>query len=86
MPFDIFSEKLGNYIIREVTNASDLVCVVRDMKYPIKYFENNQNLNSMSVDDRKDPINVAIQQQFVNNYVNRDSGLRRNHENIYGIV
>ena len=63
VPFEIFSEKLGKYIIREVTNVSDIVCVVRNMKYPIKYSENNQNLNSMIIGNLKDPINVAIQKK-----------------------
>ena len=36
--FGIFFEKLGNYMLRQVTNASDVVCVVRDIKDQIKYF------------------------------------------------
>ena len=35
VPFDMYHENFGNYIIREVTNTSDIVCVVGDIKYPI---------------------------------------------------
>ena len=40
----------------------------------------------MIVYDPEDPINVAIRQQRVNNYVNRKLGVRINLDNIYGLV
>ena len=42
VPFEMLCEKLGNYISRKVFNTSDVVRVVRDIKYPIKYLWNNQ--------------------------------------------
>ena len=79
-------KKLGKYIIREVTNISDVVCVVRDRENLIESFENMQNPKSISVDDLKDTINMAIQKNQVKNYVNREAGLTRNLYKIYGFV
>ena len=75
-PFDIFSEKLGNYKYREVKNASDAVSVVRYMRDSVQYFENKQKAKSISAVDLKDPINTAIQHKRVEKYVNRESLLR----------
>ena len=83
---DIFCEKLGNYILREITNTSEVVCVVRDMKCPIKYSENNHKPNLMSIHDLKDSINTEIQKHQLKNYVNREAVLRSNLENIYDHV
>ena len=41
---------------------------------------------SLVVDDIKYSINVVIHQQLVKNYVNRESGLRSNLNNIYGLL
>ena len=83
---NIFCEKLGNYILREITNTSEVVCVVRDMKCPIKYSENNHKPNLMSIHDLKDSINTEIQKHQLKNYVNREAVLRSNLENIYDHV
>ena len=40
----------------------------------------------MSAYDIMDPIKTAIQQERVNNYVNRRKGFRINLDKIYGLV
>ena len=84
--FNIFCEKLGNYILREVTNTSDLLCVVRYIKYPIKYFENKQNPKSIIIDYLNYAINVETYRQRVKNYVNIEAGLRSNFDKMYSLV
>ena len=84
--FEIFCEKLGNYIRSKVTSLADIVCVLMNMKYTIKYFERNHKPKSNSVYYLKGPINSEIQQQWVNNYVGKEAGLRINLDKIYGIV
>ena len=60
--------------------------MVKYMIDPIKYFESKQNTKSMGVDDIKYPINATIHKQQVNNYVNREAGLRITLDKIYGFV
>ena len=60
--------------------------MVRDMIDTIKPFKNKQTTKSMSVDDQKDTINMAIQQQIVKNYINREAGLSSNLDKIYGLI
>ena len=59
VPIYIFHETFVKYILKEKSSTHWMQCVVRDMRYTVKYFQNKHNPKSMSVDD------AEIQQQKV---------------------
>ena len=69
VPFDIFREKISNYIVRDVNNPEDMVSVVCDMIDSRSHFYNNNKPKGLTGKDKKFNINVQIHKQRIKLYL-----------------
>ena len=65
--FRIFIEKLIEYVLREIRDASDVLPVLSKREDPIPIFQTNNMPAELSTEDKKKGVMVAIQQQRVKN-------------------
>ena len=86
MSYSTFMEKMVEYVLREFTNANDVLSLVRDEVNPTDDFETNNLPKDLSDTDKKSEVKVAIQQQRIKLYVTREMELDNNVRKIYGLV
>ena len=86
MSYSTFMEKMVEYVLREFTNASDVLPLVRDEVDPMVGFEAKNLPKDLSVVDKTSEVKVAVQQQRIKLYVTREMELDNNVRKIYGLV
>ena len=86
MSYSTFMEKMVEYVLREFKNANDVLSLVRDEVDPMVNFETNNLPKDLSDEDKKSEVKVAVQQQRIKLYVNREMELDNNVQKIYGLV
>ena len=86
MSYSTFMEKMVEYVLREFKNANDVLSLVRDEVDPMVNFETNNLPKDLSDEDKKSEVKVAVQQQRIKLYVNREMELGNNVRKIYGLV
>ena len=86
MSYSTFMEKMVEYVLREFTNASDVLPLVRDEVDPMVGFEAKNLPKDLSDVDKKSEVKVAVQQQRIKLYVTREMELDNNVRKIYGLV
>ena len=85
VPFSIFVEKLGDYIITDIKYGSDIENCVRRMEDPFLNFETKHKPTSLttqepSFDDK------MLQQERLKAYVLRENQLKDNIIKVYGLL
>ena len=60
---DTFRKKLATYINKELTHATDVVCVVKYMKDPKINFDNKNKPRELTEEEAKSSMNKMIQDQ-----------------------
>ena len=63
---DTFRKKLATYINKELTHATDVVCVVKYMKDPKINFDNKKKPRDLTEEEAKSSMNKMIQDQELN--------------------
>ena len=86
LTFDTFQEKLATYINKELTHATDVVCVVKHMKYPKINFDIKNKPKELAEEEAKSSVNKMIQYQEVNQYVYKKQALNKNLNKIFAII
>ena len=84
--FRVFIEKLIEYVLREVRDASDVLPVLSKRKDPIPIFRSSNMPAELSTEDKKKEVLVAIQQQRVKKFVDREIAVESNMKRIYGLI
>lgn len=84
--FEAFSEKMTDYVLRELKNARDVVSIVRDMKDPKENFKTKNLPKNLTATEKKSDVEVAIQEQRIKIYATREAELKSNVDKIYGLV
>ena len=69
--FDVFSEKLTNYLIQKFKNPGDIVDLVRDMRDPRSTFDNKHNPKNLPEDQEKSMLQKIIHKQTIKLFVTR---------------
>ena len=62
MSYSTFMEKMVEYVLREFTNANDVLSLVRDEINPTVDFEANNLPRDLSDEDKNSEVKVAVQQ------------------------
>ena len=69
MSYSTFMEKMVEYVLREFTNANDVISLIRDEVNPTVDFEANNLPKDLSDTDKESEVKVAVQQQRIRLYV-----------------
>ena len=88
MSYSTFMEKMVEYVLRDFTNANDVLPLVRDEVDPMMGFEAKKLPKDFffSDVDKKLEAKVAVKQQRIKLYVIRETELGNNMQKIYGLV
>jgi hypothetical protein len=84
--FEIFREKMSNYIERTMKYGDDVACIIKSYEDPLESFETNNMPSELSEEDKKKSVKVAIQQQRIKLYVSKESDLVQNIQAIYSKI
>ena len=61
LTFGVFQEKLDTYIKKELTHATNVVCVVKHMEDPKISFDNNSKSKDLTEEESNPSMNKMIQ-------------------------
>jgi hypothetical protein len=84
--FEVFLEKVTDYILREFTNPRDIVGSIRDMKDPSINFKKHNLPKNLTTKQKESDVEVAIQAQRIKLYAAREADMKNNMDKVYGIV
>jgi hypothetical protein len=84
--YEVFREKMSNYIERTMKYGDDVVCLIKDYEDPIESFEMNNMPEELSASDKENSVKVAIQQQRIKLYVSKEADLINNVQAIYSKI
>ena len=84
--FDTFREKLATYTNKDLTHATDVVCVVKHMKDP-KINSNSKNKPKyLTEEEARSSMNKMIQDKEVKKYVNNRQAWKSNLNKYFDII
>ena len=84
--YDVFREKLCNYIGRKINDGDLIVCQVRDYANPEKEFEATNKPKALEGVDKDDPTEKAIQAEEIKLYVKQRSMIRSNIKKVFALI
>jgi hypothetical protein len=84
--YEVFREKMSNYIERTMKYGDDVVCIIKEYEDPLEAFESNNMPEELSESDKKKSVKVAIQQQRIKLYVSKEADLVHNIQAIYSKI
>jgi hypothetical protein len=84
--FEVFLEKITDYILREFTNPRDIVGSIRDLKDPTINFKKYNLPKNLTTKQKESDVEVAIQAQRIKLYAIREADLKNNMDKVYGLV
>ena len=84
--YQVFVDKVGNYIYSNVKNGGDLIPLFKDIIDPRTEFDNKRKPVKLTEDQLKDSLEVDIYKEEVKLYVSSKSVLIRNIEKAHGII
>ena len=84
--YQFFVEKVGNYIVKKLTDGADIKMLLTEGRDPIKTFEENNLPESLGAEDQDDPIKDAILKEEIKQYVSRNNNIRRNVQTAFGLI
>ena len=84
--YRVFIEKMIEYVLREIDDASDVLPILSQEKDPIPIFRTDQMPKSLTDEQKKDDVLSAIQSQRIKKFVDREIRVETNVKRIYGLV
>ena len=87
--FESFLEKVSTYAISNFKDGGDLKPLFRKMTDPSKSFKKKKKPTAPEPEDENapiDPVDLDIYREQIKLYVARESNLRRNMEETFGII
>ena len=84
VPFEIFKDKVMNYIISNYKNGGDMKSIFKKLEDPIKTMEDKHKPKKLN--DSTDQIEKDIQRERIKQSVSREYVLRSNMEKLYSLL
>ena len=84
--YRVFIEKMIEYVLREVDDASDVLPILSQEKDPIPIFQAEQMPKPLTDEQKKNDVLSAIQTQRIKKYVDREIRVATNVKRIYGLI
>ena len=74
------------YVLREITDASDVLPILSEEKDPITIFRDTQMPEDPNDEEKKSDVLVKIQDQRIKKYVDREIRMETNVKRIYRLI
>ena len=84
--YRVFIEKMIEYVLRKVDDASDVLPILSQEKDPIPIFQAEQMPKPLTDEQKKNDVLSAIQTQRIKKYVDREICVETNVKRIYGLI
>ena len=84
--FRVFIEKMIEYVLREVRDASDVLPVLTKREDPVRIFRTNNMPTELSDEEKKKEVLVEIQKQRIKKFVDREIAVESNMKRVYGLI
>ena len=84
--FDVFTEKISDYIIREYDHGRDIKPVFTKLQLPHEAFKRKHKPKGLSSEEAKDDAEVKMQEQRYKMYISRELQLEDNLSKAYSLV
>ena len=84
--FRVFIEKMIECILRNLNNASGVLPLLSKRKYPLPIFRTNHMPGELSNAEKTRDALVAIQQQRIKKFVEREIEVDSSVKKIYGLI
>ena len=91
--FEIFQEKLGNYVLKNIPKAEDVIILVSALQDPLSptdgpsdSFESKHFPAEPDETEQKIPIKMKVWEMKIKRYLDREDRLCENMNKIYGLV
>ncbi len=86
VPFDMFREKLADYVIKTLTHPDDVVKIIKKMKDPEAEFEKEHMPTDLTAEEAKSMAKKSIFEQKCKLYVAREQTMKSNKSKIYSLI
>ena len=86
VPFDVFTEKVWDYIVREYKHGRDIKSVFTKLQLPHEAFKRKHKPKGLSSEEEEDDAEVKMQEQRYKMYILRESQLEDNLSKAYSLV
>ena len=84
--FQVFMDKVGNYVLSNLKDGGDIMVLFRKMENPITTFETKYLPAELSDNDKKSQVKQDIYRERIKAYVTREVNMTRNVEKCFGII
>ena len=84
--FQVFMDKIGNYVLSNLKDGGDIMVLFRKMENPVKNFETKYLPAELSEDAQKSQVKQDIYRERIKAYVTREVNMTRNIEQCFGII
>ena len=85
-PFDIFKEKLMNYMGREIENSNDLMCILTTGDNPVDEYEKNNMPKDLTDEEKKSEVRVQMQKERIRLYIMKEDKLKSGMVKLYNVI
>ena len=84
--YQFFVEKVGNYVVKKLTDGADIKMLITEGKDPVRVYEENNLPKGLSESEKDDPVRDAILKEEIKQFVSRKNNIRRNIQTTFGLV
>jgi len=84
--YQVFTEKVANYIYSNVKNGGDLIPLFSSLRDPMDHFNSKRKPKKLTETQLQDTLEVDIYKESIKVYVSGRTTLTRNVEKTYGII
>ena len=84
--FDVFREKLANYVLVNLKDAEDVMPLIEEQVDPRIDFRTNNKPASLTEEQKKDDVDVMIQSQYLKIFATREFAIKDSMNKVYGML
>ena len=84
--FDIFQERLRNYVLKNLENGEDVIPVITKLEDPTTTFEENHAPGDLTEAELASPVKVKMWELRIKKFLSREWKLRGNLHKLYAVV
>ena len=84
--YRVFIEKMTDYVLREIVDASDVLPILSQEKDPIPIFTAEHMPEELDDEQKKSSVLVKILDQRIKKFVDREIRVQTNVKRIYGLI
>ena len=86
VPFVIFRENIGNYIVRTIKYGNKVVGIVETYEYVQDTYKTNRMPKMLTIEDKKFEVKVHIQNHRIKIYITNEMEMVNNIDSVYSNI